>query len=269
MNGKIFRRRKSVFLLQPRDASIIKTVFHWRFLTSGQIRHLCGFRCRKRANDRLRKLFDSAYLSRRAFVNPYRKELLYFAGPKSTEFMAGETGTDPLQAGKKRAKVLKTRDSFISHFLAINEFRFSLEMAGRSDSRMEINVWKYKPPLFLDEEPKIFPDAYLFAKCGGKDQICFLEIDRSIESRKRIGKKVGDYLDYGLNGGCEKQFGAKYFRLLIICKTRARLETLSRIIIKTTDKSFCWLTEEKNVSPERILSPVWTRPNREGVFSLL
>ncbi len=269
MNGNILKRRKNAFILQPRDSEIIKRVFYWRFLTGKQLRILCNFNSQKRANDRLRKLFDSGYLSRRFFINAFRKELLYFAGPSATEFIAAETGTDPLAAGGKRAKALKTRDSFLSHFLAINDFRFSLEMAKRSDSRIEIDAWKYKPPLFINEEQKIFPDAYVLAKQEGKVRHYFLEIDRSVESRKRIKKKIESYLDYGLDGGFERQYGSKYFRLLIVSKTPARLTTLSKIIERVTDKSFCWLTTGKNITPEKILSQIWQRPNKEGAFSLI
>lgn len=269
MNGRILRRRKNAFNLQPRDAGIIKNVFYWRFLTGRQIKSFCGFNSQKRANDRLRALFNAGYLSRRLFINAFQKELLYFAGSQAIEFMAAETGTDPLEVRRKRAKALKTRDSFLLYFLSINNFRFSLEMAKRSDSRIEIAAWKYKPPLFVNEEHKIFPDAYILVKQEGKICHYFVEIDRAVESRKRIKKKIEAYLDYGLNGDFEKQYGSKYFRLLIVCKTPARLTTLLRIIERVTDKSFCWLTTGKNIAPEKIFSPIWHRPNKEGAFSLI
>ena len=269
MNGKILKRRKNAFVLQPRDAMILKRVFYWRFLTGKQVRSLSNFNSQKRANDRLRALFNAGYLSRRLFINAFQKELLYFTGPSAIELIAAEIGTDPLEVRRKRAKALKTSDSFLSHFLAINDFRFSLEMAKRSDSRIEIDAWKYKPPLFLNEELKIFPDAYVLVKQEGKLCHYFLEIDRSVESRKRIKKKIETYLDYGLDGGFERQYGSKYFRLLIVAKTPARLTTLSKIIGRVTDKSFCWLTTGKNITPEKILSPIWHRPNKEGAFSLI
>lgn len=268
MNGKIFQRRKNAFVLQLRDAGIIKTVFHWRVLTGSQIKVLCGFKSQKRANDRLRKLFDGGYLSRRLFVSAYKREILYFIGPGAIDFLAAETGTDSSLIRRRRTNIRKTRDSFVSHFRLINNFRFSLKIVSQADPRIAIEAWRYKPPLFLNEKPTIFPDASLRIRHGEKDLYCFLEIDRSVESRKRIMKKIESYLDYGLDGGCEKQFGCKYFRLLIVCKTSARLKTLAKLIGKTTDKSFCWLTVEKNLCPEKILSPVWSRPNKEGEFSL-
>ena len=142
-------------------------------------------------------------------------------------------------------------------------------MAKKSDPRIEIDAWRYKPPLFINEEPKIFPDAYVLVKQEGKICYYFLEIDCSFESRQRIKKKIEAYLDYGLNGDFEKQFGSKYFRLLIVSKTPVRLRTLLRIIERVTDKSFCWLAIEKKVSPETIFSQIWHRPNKEGAFSLI
>lgn len=269
MNGRTLKRRKNALILQPRDIDILLNVFSYRFLTSGQARALSDFNSQKRANDRLRKLFDAGYLSRRIFNSAFKKELLCFLGPKAIELVALKTGADPLEIRKKRMKALKTRDSFLPHFLSINNFRFSLETAGRVEPPVKLDYWKYKPPLFLDGEHKIFPDAYFIAKCDGKTRLCFLEIDRSVESRQRIQKKIENYLDYGLNGDFERQFHFKHFRLMIVCKTSARLKTLRKIIEKASDQPFGWLAVEKNIAPERILSKIWYRANKEGEFSLI
>ena len=268
---KILKRSRNVFVLQPRDSEILKKVFDYRFLCGKQIKNLCGFNCLKRTNDRLRKLFDNGFLSRRLFIDAFKKRILYLPGPGAAEIVSSKTGLDPSEIGKKRFKALKTRDSFLSHFLSINDFRYSLEMVSRQNSRMKTEIWKYKPALFSEEEARIYPDAYFRLGYSDKTYNFFLEIDRSVESRKRIKKKMEDYLDYGLTGDFERQFGFqnKHFRLLIVCKTLVRLKTLLRIIEKVTDKSFCWLAVEKDVSPEKILSSIWFRSNKEGRFSLI
>ena len=269
MNGRIFERKKNALIFQPRDAEILKSVFRYRFLIGEQIKSLCGFSSQKRTNDRLRKLFDNRFLSRRLFINGFDKEVLYFLGPKSIEFISAQTGIDPLKVKRKRTKSLKARDSFLFHLLFINNFRYCLETAKGFNPKAGIETWKYKPALFSNEEKKIFPDAYFRIKHQEKDYNFFLEIDHSTESGKRIKKKVESYLDYGLSGDFEKQFGFTYFRLLIVSKTLVRLKSLLRTIEKVTDKSFFWLTIEKNISPEKISDKIWSRSNANGLFSLL
>lgn len=266
---KILQRSRNPLILQPRDTEILKAAYEYRFLSGEQIRNLCGFNCRKRVNNRLRKLFDNGFLSRRLFISHFKKQILYFLGPKAVEIIISRTGLDPQEIRKKRDRALKTRDSFISHFLSINNFRYSLEICSRKNSQMKTEIWKYKPALFSEEEAKIYPDAYFRLGYSDKTHNFFLEIDRSTESRKRIRKKIDDYLSYGLSGDFQRQFGLQYFRLLIVCKTSARLRTLLRIIEKITNKSFCFLTIEKSILPEKILFPIWQRPNKEGLFSLM
>ncbi len=268
---KILQRSGNPFILQSRDSEILKKVFDYRFLGGEQIKNLCGFNCLKRTNDRLRKLFDNGFLSRRLFMDAFKKRILYLPGPRAAEFVSLKTGLDPAEIGKKRFKALKTRDSFLSHFLSINNFHYSLEACFRKDCRMKIEIWKYKPALFSGEEARIYPDAYFRLGCLDKAHDFLLEIDRSNESLKRIRKKIEDYLDYGLSGDFQRQLGFqnRNFRLLIICKSRIRLKTLLRTIEKVTDKSFCWLAVEKDVSPEKIFSQVWYRPNKEGAFFLI
>lgn len=255
--------------MQPRDIGLLKNTFRYGFLTGEQIKNLCGFGSVKRTNDRLRKMFDNRYLSRRLFLDNLGRRLLYFPGPKAIEIVAADTGLDPLKVKRRRTRFFKMRDSFLPHFLSLNNFRFSLEMAAGKSPQPGIEAWKYKQALFSAEEPKIFPDAYFRLRSPGKVHNFFLEIDRSLESRKRIGKKIEAYLDYGLNGDFERQFGFKWFRLLIVSRTPARLRNLLRVIQGVTDKSFCLLTLEANILPERILSPVWSRSNREGLFPLI
>lgn len=77
---KILQRSGNPFVLQPRDSEILKKVFDYRFLGGEQIKNLCGFNSLKRTNDRLRKLFDNGFLSRRLFMDAFKKWILYLPG---------------------------------------------------------------------------------------------------------------------------------------------------------------------------------------------
>ena len=269
MNGKLLKKKENAFILQERDMEILKAVYYFRFLNAGQVKELCGFNCRKRANDRLRKLFDNGLLARRLLVTCSEKQLLYFAGPKATDLIAGRTGFCPAEVRKKRLKALKARDSFLLKFLSVNSFRCAFEISAIKGAPVRTEQFRYKPALFLDEETKLFPDAYFRFKHYDKTHSLFLTADRAAESSKRIKKRIENYLEYGISGEFEKQFGSRYFRLLIICQTPARLKSLIKMIERVTDKSFCWLTVENNISPEKILTRIWSRPNTEGIYSLI
>ena len=269
MNGKLLNRKKNPLIMQPRDLDVLQTVFLFRFLNSGQIKNLCRFNCQKRANDRLRKLFDNGYLSKRLFVDNFAKQVLYFTGPKAAEIITSTTGVNPEEIRKKRVQALKTRDSFLVQFLQGNNVRYSLEIAGRKDSLMKIEKFRYRPVLLLKEDTKLIPNSYLLIQYKDKTYNCFLKIDQSVDSSKKIKSSIENYLDYGLSGEFERQFGFKYFRFLIVCKSSMRLRSLAKIIERITDKSFCWLTTRENISPENILSDIWLRPNKKGRSSLI
>ena len=269
MNGRIFRRRKNPMIFQLRDRLILDKVFQYRFLDPEQVAGLCGFNSRKRANDRLRKMFDAGHLSRRLLLDNSGRKVLCFPGPKAAEILASASSRDPSEIRKKRMKVLKVRDSFLSHFVLVNWFHYSLEVALKCCPLAAIEDWSYKKVLFMSDERRLYPDAYMRFRHDGEVRNCFLEVDRSIESRQRIRKKIEFYLDYGLSGDFENRFGPGHFRLLIVCKTMERLKSLSKIVQSVTDKSFCWLTVSRNVSPGRILNRIWRRSNKEGEYSLI
>lgn len=264
---KVLIRTNNALILQPRDITILKEVYRYGFLNSCQIKALCGFSLLKRTNDRLRKLYDNGYLSRKLWVNEIKKELLYFLGPKGVELVVLETKADSLKVKRKRGKCFRIKDSHLTRLLLINQFKFALEMAIKNHAQIELSVWNYKKVMFLDEDQKIFSDAYFQLKREGKISNFFLVIDW-LESGKAIKKRIQSYLDYGIEGAFERQFGLKYYKALIVCQTENRLRSVLGIIARMTDKMFL-VSSLKDITPESIFADIWQKPLNERKVLML
>lgn len=265
-----FQRAKNSLVLQERDKNIIALCYDYHFLTRDQIRFLSGFGCRNRASTRLRKLFDNGYLSRR-FLPAFQSggRIIYFLGPRGVEIISGKSGIDAMTIKQKRKQLLKIKNTFLPHYLSINEFRLALFLASRNNPEVSLKSWKTQKemPLCL-EERKFYPDACFVYGYRNKLYNLFLEVDRSTESNKRFQEKVNNYLKYGFDGYYQKQFGFQFFRVLVTCQTMARLRNLKKVIEQKTDKMF-WLALQADISPVKILGKIWHRPARNSFFSIL
>jgi hypothetical protein len=272
MNGRRspFQKAKNSLVLQERDKKIIALCRDYHFLTQEQIRVLSGFGCRTRANIRLRKLFDAGYLSRRFLANfRGRAKILCFPGPRAVEILSEKSGIDPLKIKRKRKQLLKIKNSSLPHYLSISEFRLAFFLASQNNHEINLKSWRTQKetPLAL-EDKKFYPDAYFVYGYRGKFYSLFLEIDHSTESNKRFAEKVDNYLKYGFRGCYQRQFGFRFFRVLVVCRTEARLNNLKKLIEEKTDKMF-WLAVQQDILPEKILTKIWQRPARNSLFSLL
>lgn len=271
MSGKRspFKRTKNHLMLQERDKQILIVLYHFRFLTNDQLQALFGFGCLTRINVRLRKLFDNEYLSRRFLSNPYgRARILHFPGPEAVDIVAQELKVDPLFVRKKRRRILKLRDSSLNRYLLINKFRLALVLALKTRPQTKCENWRVQREVPLKLEKNFYPDAYFNYRCHNENFNAFLEIDHPFKNREQFQEKIEKYLRYGLEGYFQRQFGFRFFKVLIVASTPARLKYLIKVIEGLTDKMF-WLTTWEMITPEKILIPVWLRSGKEGLFSLL
>ncbi|TVM03335.1 MAG: hypothetical protein CV087_05570 [Candidatus Brocadia sp. WS118] len=265
-----FERAKNPMVLQERDKKIVTFCYKYHFLTQDQIRLLLDFGCQVRAGIRLRKLFDNGYLSRR-FIPVYqgRAKILYFPGPKGVELISEQSGIDLLKIKQRRKQLLEIKNASLPHFLLINEFRLAFYLASKNKPEIVPKSWKTEKeiPLRLDER-EFFPDFYLTYSYRNKVYSLFLEVDRSTETNKRIEEKVDNYLEYGIDGYYQKQFGFQFFKVLFVCQSQARLKNIRKLIERKTNKMF-WLAVQDDITSEKILSRIWQRPHQESLVSLL
>ena len=272
-------RRKSRFervsrpdpiVLQDRDRRIMEYLYHFRYLTREQIERLSGFGCAVRANIRLRKLYDHRYLSRR-FVPTSRGSLkaVYFLGPEGERLLNQEMGFDERKLRLLRKKTGELNLYFLDHHLLLNDVAISFLLALRKHRYVRLLRWRHQGKITLDVQGnKIRPDAYCQYLYRKKIFAFFLEVDRSTESLKRFSTRAGKYIHYAFSDGHLRDFGFRYFRVLVVSRTETRMRNLMKTVSKLTDKIF-WFSSAEKISEETVLESIWFRIGKKKAFSLL
>lgn len=67
--------------IQARDIRVLAEISRWRFLTSKQIKQLCGFNGQRSCDRRLAKLIEAGYITRKHYI--YGVPRLYTVTPKA------------------------------------------------------------------------------------------------------------------------------------------------------------------------------------------
>ena len=271
MGGKRspFEREKNRFVLQERDKRILAVLYDYRFLTNEQVQILLIFGCLTRVNIRLRKLYDNQYLSRNFLANPFgRAKIVHLIGPEAVNVLSEDLKIDPAIVGKNRRRFLKMRESDFRRYLLFNDLRINLVLACRKLPEVAIETVMMGRQTLLKSEKTFYPDIYFRCRRQNQSFNFFVEMEDGSTRGKRFQEKMEKYLKYGLEGYFEKQFGFKFFRVLIVCPGQTRLKTLLNAVQRKTDKMF-WLTTWEMMAKDRIFDNIWVRPNKEGLFSIL
>jgi hypothetical protein len=260
--------------LQPRDEAIMAFVSEFGLLSREQLQRLLDFPCVTRINIRLKKLYDHGYLSRRFFPAVIGSpRAFYFLGLKGVGVVSESMGIDPLVLKRGRESVMEQKDLFLNHQLFLNDVRIALTLAIKNHPQMILEQW-LKEKDCLVEFPSnrgmkaLRPDGYFCLSCQGKSYSFFLEADCSTMTNGRMKSKARAYLDYARSGLFERQFGFRYFRVLVITKTIERLLNLKSTIEELTDRIF-YLTTKDQLCQSQISDRIWHRAGREGLFSLM
>jgi hypothetical protein len=265
--------------LQARDKEIVGAVYECGFLTREQIQRLFAINSTARANIRLRKLFDHGYLIRR-FLPTTRgaAKAVYFLGHQGIHLVSDKKGYDPLEIKRRQKVYREKKELFFDHDLAVNEVRIAFYQAMNQQNDLTLDRWLSSADCLQEYEIadvrqkrvlKVFrPDGYLRYFYEGKLFSCFLEVDRSTMSNTRFRAKVKTYLEYARSGLYQQRYGLKFFRVLVITKTGARLISLKRVTASLTNKMF-WFTTMEHVTPDEAFNQIWERPGSEEKVSLL
>lgn len=271
MNGRRspFARKGNNFILQERDRQILIALYQFRFLTNEQLKALFSFGCVTRVNSRLRKLFDNQYVSRRFLNNPLgQAKILHFPGPESVDVISQKFQIDSLAVKKRLRRIIRQRDSSLNRYFLINRFRLALVMAFKTQIQIRCDHCRVQKEVPLKLENNFYPDAYIRYSRHDEKFNLFLEIDFPYKNKEQFQEKIEKYLRFGLEGRFQRQFGFRFFRVLVIAASQNRLERLFKLVERLTDKMF-WLTTWEAITPDRILTPIWLRPNKQGLFCLL
>lgn len=265
-------------VIQPRDREMMVAIYSYRHLTREQIEKLLGFNCTRRANSRLRKLFDNRYLSR-SFLATTRGsgKALYFLGPQGTAVVARELGLDLGSVKSKVKGISQVKEFFLSHSLELNEVRINLSRAIQNHPEMKLERWindndceqTYSVMVKGEKITRRFrPDGYCRFWYRGKLISSFLELDRSTMTLDRFKKKVQTYHEFARLGFYRQRFGVKYFRVLVIAPSPERLANLKSAVEQLTNKVF-WFTTINKVTATEALGPIWQRAGSRGYFPLI
>ena len=261
-------------VLQPRDETILTLVSEFRLLSREQLQRLLDFPCVTRINVRLKRLYDRCYLSRR-FLPTLKgsPKVLYFLGPRGIGTVSDSLGIDSLVFEREMKNISEGKDLFLNHQLSLNVVRISFILAIKNHPQIALERWLSEKdcPIEIPSERgnrALRPDGYFCFSIQRRLYGFFLEVDCSTMSNGRIKSKVMAYLNYAKSGLYEKDFGLKYFRVLFVTKTQARLLNLKSTIEKQTDRIF-QLTTIDQLSGNPIQDRVWMRPGNLGLFPLL
>lgn len=265
-------------ILQQRDREIIKSIYSFRILTRQQLQNLFRINSTRRANQRLRKLYDHKYLSR-YYLPTIRgsAKAIYYLGPRGAAIIADELGIDLNLVNRKLKSTSKLQELFLNHVLGLNDIRIAFYLGLDIYPALSLERWindndchqQYRMTVGGKNVIKQFrPDGYFRILYKGKLYSFFIEFDRSTMPVGRFAGKVHSYLDFSALGYYRKRFGVKYFRILVITKTQKRLNNLKKIVETKTNKLF-WFTTIDQVVPEDAFGAIWQRAGRQNYYKLI
>lgn len=118
-----------------------------------------------------------------------------------------------------------------------------------------------------DLKHTVHPDALFTVEDPtdpGKHFCYFLEIERAKFGNYRDGepqilRKLGAFYDYFNSTGCEKEWGFRQYRVIIVQRTDARREGLLKRLRETYNHRMFWLTSE-SAYRENIGGAIWKTP---------
>jgi len=282
MNNNVSRwkRKKNPgkIAIQPRDRAIMIALYSFRILSREQIEMLFNFKCTRRVNNRLRKLYDHRYISR--FFQPTIRgsaKAIYYLGPKGVNIVSEELGHDRKDIQRKRKSTSQFKEFFLAHAMEINDIRIAFTLAILVNPEMKLERWindndcqqEYwisKPE--KDVVKRFRPDGYFRFWHQGKLYSFFLEHDRSTMTLDRFKKKVHLYEEFADLGYYRQRFGVKYFSVLVVTRSQERLKNIKKTVEAVTDRFF-WYTTLEQITPTTVFNPIWQRTARNEYFPLI
>lgn len=267
------RKGKKPIVLQPRDEVIMAFVAEFRLLSRQQLQLLLDFPCITRINIRLKKLYDHGYLQRRFLPTIMGKpQALYFLGPKGIINVAINTGIEALSLEKDRRHIRDHKDLFLNHQLFLNEVRIAFTLAIINHPQMSLERWirdcLIEFPTIEGGLASFRPDGCFLLSYQARLYSFFIEVDCSTMTNGRLRSKANAYLNYARSGRSLQDFGFRYFRVLIITKTRERLSNLKATIEGLSDRLFYFAVRDQ-IFCGSVLDQIWHRAGRRGLFYLL
>ncbi len=272
--------------LTERDIKLIIDVYKYRYLSTSQIQTLY-FPSRQTANRRMRLLIQAGYIN--GYNAPAIEDRIVYLTSKGANLVASTLEVPYESLGFKRIADTAKDYYFLRHFLGINDFRISLNLALNAQTELGLSGFipeyygektskggtiKYIRDLVCDiKAPETLinytPDGVFALEKNNRTALFFLEIDRGTEvlsnPEKGFSKAINFYYNYFISKKfqryhedfkCEPFRG---FRVLFVTTTEIRLENMREALSKAghQEHRFIWLTTTNKTKPETMFQPIW------------
>lgn len=278
---------KPTMKLTERDVALLVDLYKMRYLSIAQIQRL-HFPSEQTTYRRLRLLRSTGHVQ--MFSAPNIESSIVHLDKAGAEVVAGHLQVDLSELRWKETSRTPKDYYFLSHFLAINDFRIALQQActnspvnllgfipeSYGERTSKGGVTKYIRDVVCDISNKResighTPDAVFALEKDGKPALFFLEIDRGTESvsdaEKGVLKCVRFYLNYLADGKYQRyarDFGCgefKGFRALVVTTSDQRLrncrEAAKSLDFPVQGKRFVWISTFAHIEKSGPLGPVW------------
>ena len=275
--------------LQERDLELLCGLFESRIMTLRHITAIYFDGHAEAAKKRVQKL-KFAGLLRERMRRQYEPSILFLSKKGFTLLSEGGHLSDYprlTRVGMEgRAQVSQLT---LRHELEVMDVKGAFFSAIRSHPSLilsefstwprlnQFNVWHPTKETKITVKPDGFIRLQEALSDGLSEYVFFLELDRSTEVRDILATKALCYLHYYKSGGLavqsertRKDFRAFPFRLLIVCKTRARRDNIVRRLRATNPplRTFVLLTTVDEVTTNP-LRAIWITPAEREFKSII
>jgi hypothetical protein len=218
-------------VLTERDPRVLESVYRHQLLTRDQFMRVGGFNSITRVNTRLAALVAAGMLQRKSMpIHPGRgsAQMLYFLSKAS----AAVLDIDPAAVTQQIRQVSRWDLRQVEHVRTENQILVDLIDALQRTADVALIAFHTEPELrqiFLNR--RLVPDGWIAWTAEGKRFNCFTEADLHSEGLTVWRSKILQYLEYAESGQHRELFGFRAFRVLVLAKSRSRLENLRRIAV--------------------------------------
>lgn len=263
------------FNLTPRDVELVRAVFKYRFLGTRQIWWLFPHDSQKNITNRLRNLFQHAYLSRVTLpVSSSRDGMIYAMTEKGATLLAEADGVDRSEI--KWARHLNVvQPTHIQHLLAINDvlipYRAALEAAKSQGEVKDFRLYRGDPKKHRltvqvrdadghRSNASVIPDAILVIQpTNGDTGTFFIEVDRATMTTGRWQEKVVVYREYSQSPQLQQTWKSNWAIVLTITTSAQRLTSIAERTVAIGGRRGFWFTTAGEISPDTALAAYWAR----------
>lgn len=251
--------------LTERDVDILKAIAEYRILRQDHIQQLF-FGSKSTTQYRLSHLYQHGFLNRHF--------LPVYAGWSPTLYTLDKRGVALLKTicGIDRVMVWDAENGheFLSHTLAINDFRVAVTVACRQ-AGYTLAQWIDEASLKADydrvtitdhkgkkQSVSLIPDSYFTIETPKGRASFFLEMDMGTMTLGRFQSKIRAYLAYLESKAYQQRYQTKSLRVLTVTTRAARSANLKATTEQIHRERLFWFTHQALVTVDQVLhAPIW------------